>query len=80
MATPALSSRVQSAVAEYGLFWQLWPQFDGTGSERRLVGLEMELIGSHTSDLNHLDPACSMCNHLASAQRVLWPKCKEACP
>jgi len=66
MATPALSSRVQSAVAEYGFFWQLWPQFDGTGGERRLVGLEMELIGSHTSDLNHLDPACPMCHHVRS--------------
>jgi len=64
MATPILS--VHSAVAEYGVFWQLWPQFEQTPGERRLVGFEVELIGSHTSDLNHVDPACPMCRHVRS--------------
>jgi hypothetical protein len=50
MATPALNSRVQSLVTEYGVFWQFWPQFEQTHGERRLVGFEVELIGSHTSD------------------------------
>ena len=66
MATLALNSRVQSLVAEYGVFWQLWPQFEQTHGERRLVGFEVELIGSHTSDLNHLDPACTACRHVRS--------------
>ncbi len=66
MATPALNSRVQSLVTEYGVFWQLWPQFEQTHGERRLVGFEVELIGSHTSDLNHVDPACPMCRHVRS--------------
>jgi hypothetical protein len=30
MATPALNSRVQSLVVEYGVFWQFWPQFEQT--------------------------------------------------
>jgi len=64
MATPALSLQVQSAVSEYGIFWQLWPQFEQMGSERRLAGLEVELIGSHPSDVNHLDPSCRMCHHV----------------
>jgi len=64
MATPVLS--VHSAVAEYGVFWQLWPQFEQTPGERRLVGFEVELIGSHASDLNHVDPACPMCRHVRS--------------
>jgi len=66
MATSTLSSRVQSAAAEYGLSWQLWPQFEQTNGERRLLGLEVELIGSHTSNLDHLDPACPMCQHVRS--------------
>ena len=66
MATSALNSRVQSLVAEYGVFWQFWPQFEQTHGERRLVGFEVELIGSHTSDLNHLDPACPACRHVRS--------------
>lgn len=66
MASPVSSSRVQSAIAKCGVFWQLWPQFDVTGGERRQVGLEVELIGSHTPDLNHVDPACPMCHHVRS--------------
>ena len=66
MATPALNSRVQSLVTEYGVFWQFWPQFEQTHGERRVVGFELELIGSHTSDLNHVDPDCSTCRHVRS--------------
>lgn len=64
MATSALNSRVQALVTEYGVFWQLWPQFEQTHGERRLVGLEVELIGSHMSDLKHLDPACPRCRNV----------------
>ena len=66
MATPALNSRVQSLVTEYGVFWQFWPQFEQTHGERRLVGFEVELIGSHTSDPNHLDLSCPACRHVRS--------------
>jgi hypothetical protein len=66
MATSTLDSRVQSLVTEYGVFWQFWPQFEQTHGERRLVGFEVELIGSHTSDLNHVDPACATCRHVRS--------------
>ena len=66
MVTPALNSQVQSLVAEYSVFWQFWPQFEQIHGERRLVGFELELIGFHTSDLNHLDPACPACRHVRS--------------
>jgi hypothetical protein len=66
MATPALDSRVQFVAAEYGVFWQSWPQFEDANGEHRLVGIELELIGTHASDLNHIDPACSLCRHVRS--------------
>ena len=66
MTTLALNPRVQSLVTEYGVFWQFWPQFEQTHGERRLVGFEVELIGSHMSDLNHVDPACPTCRHVRS--------------
>lgn len=65
MATPARASHIQSALTEYEAFWQLWPQFDSRG-ERRPVGFEVELFGSHTSDLNHIDFACPMCHRVRS--------------
>jgi hypothetical protein len=66
MGTPALGSRVQAAAAEYSSFWQVWPQFEQKGSERQMVGVEVELIGSHASDFNHLDPACPLCHRVRS--------------
>ena len=59
-----IQASVQSAVSEYDVFWQLWPQLDVTGGERRLVGLEVELIGSHSTDRNHIDPACPGCHRV----------------
>jgi hypothetical protein len=35
-------------------FGRLWPQFESAGGDRRLVGLEVELIGSHTPDLDRV--------------------------
>jgi hypothetical protein len=67
MASSMLNSRLQSAVFEYGVFYQLWPKFEGSNGEHRLIGAEVELIGSHTADPNHLNPACPMCRHVRSA-------------
>jgi hypothetical protein len=61
MTTSALSPRIQSLVTEFGVFWQLWPQFEHVNGDRRLVGFEVELIGSHDSGLNHVDPTCPGC-------------------
>jgi len=55
---------LQSLIAKYSTFWQSWPQFEQTNGERRLVGFEVELIGSHPSDLNHVDPTCSGCRNV----------------
>jgi len=63
MASPAMSPHGPSVVSEYGVFWQQWPEFQQTDGERRLVGLEVELIGSHASNNNHIDPSCRMCHH-----------------
>lgn len=64
MATASLSSRMECATSGYGLFWQLWPQYDVADGERRGVGLEVELIGSHASDPDHVDPACPICRRV----------------
>ncbi len=64
MASPTISPHATSVIREYGVFWQHWPEFEQIDGERRLVGLEVELIGSHDSNNNHLDPSCRMCHHV----------------
>ena len=68
MATPAMRPQGLSVVSEYGVFWQQWPEFEQADGERRLVGLEVELIGSHASNDDHIDPSCRMCHQV---RRVL---------
>ena len=57
-------------------FWQLWPQTEQDGGERRVTGFEVELIGHHKSEPTHVDPTCPMCHRvrfelLAIAHRML---------
>jgi len=66
MATPTLDSRLHMAVAEYGVFWQSWPHFEVTNGEHRLAGIELELMGTHASGINHVDPACVACHDVRS--------------
>jgi len=70
MASEALE-RVQSEIADYGIFWQLWPLVDLRSCEHRPVGVEVELIGAHTLDVNHLDPACSKCHNVKSLLLII---------
>ena len=64
MASPAMSPHGPSVITDYGVFWQQWPEFEQTDGERRLVGLEVELIGSHASNNSHLDPSCRLCHRV----------------
>ncbi len=66
MTATGLASPLRSAVAEYGAYWQVWPQFDPSRSERELVGLEVELLASHPSITSHVDPNCSICQRVRS--------------
>jgi len=51
----------------YVVFWHLWPQQAVVDDERRQVGFELELMGSHSPDAGHLDPECIKCSGLRSA-------------
>lgn len=64
MASPAMSPHGPSVITEYGVFCHQWPEFEQTDGERRLVGLEVELIGSHASNNSHLDPSCRLCHRV----------------
>ena len=66
MASAVVNSDLQFPASENGVFCELWPQVAVIGGERQRLGLELELIGSHTPDVNHIDPACPMCFRLRS--------------
>jgi len=66
MPTLQPESHIQSAAKDYGVVWKLWPETAVVDGQRQNIGFEAELIGSHTSDPGHFDPACSMCSRVRS--------------
>jgi len=63
----SLSSSPHQCTDNYVVFWHLWPQQAVMDNERRQVGFELELMGSHSPDAGHLDPGCTKCRGLRAA-------------
>lgn len=51
----------------YNVLYHVWPEYVAKDGSLRQVGYEIELVGAHTSDRNHPDPACLSCRHVRSA-------------
>ena len=66
MVTSATHPKLDGLLRSYAVLWKLWPQHAVLQGERRQIGFEFELIGSHTLDANHLDPGCPQCEGLRS--------------
>lgn len=66
MVTSATQPKLNGLLRSYTMLWQLWPQYAVLHGERRQIGFELELIGSHTLDPNHLDPGCLQCHRVRS--------------
>lgn len=54
-------------VRDYNICCDVRPKYMGAGDERRQVGFDLELLGSHSSDRYHLDPTCPMCEQVRAA-------------
>lgn len=60
----AVTLDLRELVNNFDIVFVLWPQYAPFDSERRQVGFEVELAGSHCSDPNHIDPSCPDCVRL----------------
>ena len=54
----------------------VWPVYLPMNGERRQIGFEVELVGSHSPDPHHLEPGCLACSRvqlklLAIAETVI---------
>lgn len=62
-------STLEELVGQYHIVLQVWPQYSFLGCQRVQIGFELELIGSHSSDPNHLNPTCTKCVGVRAALR-----------
>jgi hypothetical protein len=74
MATTAVMKskpNLNGALNNCAVFWHVWPYRTVIDREARQIGFELELIGSHCVDPNHLNPGCPQCRHVRSALLVV---------
>ena len=64
MATSVCSPGLNTSLNGYYTACSVWPVYFQMKGERRQIGYEVELLGSHSADPDHLDPGCLACNRL----------------
>jgi hypothetical protein len=67
VAADQVGGNLTELVRDYNICCDVRPKYVGTGGERRQVGFDLELLGSHSSDRYHLDPTCPMCERVRAA-------------
>jgi len=61
VSSSAGDSIFRALVASYEVFLQAWPIYSDHNKERTQIGIELEFLGSHTSNPAHIDPSCRQC-------------------
>ena len=54
-------------VERYRVCWDVWPEYVMVGSERRQIGFELELSGTHAPGAHNPTPGCAYCKEVFSA-------------
>ncbi len=67
MATAVTIAKRNGWLNGFAVFWHVWPYRTVIDREVRQIGFELELMGSHCLDPNHLDPGCPQCRRIRSA-------------
>ena len=67
MASLEASQNLTELVRGYNIACEVWPEYLVVGKEIRKVGFELELLGAHSSDSYHFDPACPKCERVRAS-------------
>src|SRR6266567_4642802 len=61
LASVEVTSTLKRLIEKYNIALQVWPRYTFDEGQRYQVGFEVELIGSHSLDPNHVYPSCTKC-------------------
>jgi len=56
-------------VQRFRVCWKAWPEYTYVRGERRQIGYELELAGTHEQGACHLEPGCDQCQQTYVALR-----------
>ena len=51
--------------------WKVWPEYIFVGDQKRQVGYELELAGTHEAEVAHPEPGSEHCQHVYDALRQI---------
>ena len=57
LATPE-SPDVSELVRRYHVYWDVWPEYTFIKHEKRQIGFELDLAGTHGDEAEHPAPGC----------------------
>ena len=62
---------LKELVHRFKVCWKVWPEYTYEGDDKRQVGYELELAGTHEAGVTHPEPGCEHCEHVYSALRQI---------
>lgn len=64
-------NHLRELVTRHKVCWNLWPELLMVGGEKRQVGYELELAGTHKPGVTHPEPGCEHCQQVFMALREI---------
>jgi len=58
---------LKELVQRFRVCWKVWPEYTYVGDEKRQVGYQLELAGTHEAGVTHPEPGCEHCEHVYNA-------------
>jgi hypothetical protein len=62
---------LKELVNRHKVCWKVWPEYVYVRSEKRQIGYELELAGTHEPGVKHPEPGCEDCQHVFTALRQI---------
>lgn len=54
-------------ISRYQVWWDVWPEYIFVNREKRQIGFDLELSGSHEHGSDYPEPGCGECRNIYSA-------------
>jgi hypothetical protein len=64
-------NQLKELVERHKICWKVWPEFTMVAEERRQIGYELELAGTHEPGVTHPEPGCEHSQHVFTALRQI---------
>lgn len=62
---------LRELVGRYRVCWEVWPEYLYVQKERKQVGFQLELCGTHEPEVEHPEPGCPHCQCIFVALRAI---------